>query len=126
MPHRSRKNVSLTALIDVVFILLMFFMLTSTFNPITSMALSSSQEDTSDSNSEPQLILVYANGDLKLLTERLQRTSEAALISQLNPEHAVVISAEETATLQQIVRVSSVLNHGGVDFTIGQPFGATL
>ena len=126
MPHRSRKNVSLTALIDVVFILLMFFMLTSTFNPITSMALSSSQEDTSDSNSEPQLILVYANGDLKLLTERLQRTSEAALISQLNPEHAVVISAEETATLQQIVRVSSLLNHGGVDFTIGQPFGAPL
>ncbi|MBL4900017.1 MAG: biopolymer transporter ExbD, partial [Colwellia sp.] len=66
---RVKKTISLTALIDVVFILLMFFMLTSTFIKWHSVTLQTSAAGSTITSDEvkTQLIILHENNELSLL-----------------------------------------------------------
>lgn len=120
---RRRRPISLTALIDVVFILLMFFMLTSTFSQWQALSLTSASADSHATTSEPQLVLIYADGRLRVLHETLSPLlSHGTLAAALTHGVPVVISAEESATLQQITAVAAVLGGAEVSYSIGQPF----
>ena len=120
---RRRRSISLTALIDVVFILLMFFMLTSTFSQWQALSLTSASADTHAQTSEPQLVLIYADGRLRVLRDSLSpMLTHGTLIAALTAGVPTVISAEESATLQQITTVAAVLGSAGVNYSIGQPF----
>ncbi|MDO6805130.1 biopolymer transporter ExbD, partial [Wenyingzhuangia sp. 1_MG-2023] len=62
-PRRARP-ISLTALIDVVFILLMFFMLTSSFTQWLTMPLASQSASSEPAETEelPQLLVLHQDG----------------------------------------------------------------
>ena len=66
LPPRSSKKLGLTALIDVVFILLMFFMLTSSFIQWRSFDLTTrgNTVQTSAATTEPALLIVHEDGSL--------------------------------------------------------------
>ena len=120
---RRRRSISLTALIDVVFILLMFFMLTSTFSQWQGLSLTSASADSHAATSEPQLVLIYADGRLRVLHDSLSPVlTHGSLVTALTAGVPTVISAEESATLQQITAVAAVLGGAGVSYSIGQPF----
>lgn len=61
-----RKALSLTALIDVVFILLMFFMLTTSFTREKQFELASPVASSDAQGQTPRQLLLQANGELAL------------------------------------------------------------
>lgn len=64
LPKRRKQSISLTALIDVVFILLMFFMLTSSFTKFSAVEMQSSLAASVLSDSKPQLLRLSVGGQL--------------------------------------------------------------
>ncbi len=76
---RRQRAISLTPLIDVVFILLLFFMLSSSFVQWRQVNLSAAQA--SESNSQPlnRLRLLSANGDFEYAGQHYQMSDVAAL-----------------------------------------------
>ena len=104
-----RKSISLTALIDVVFILLMFFMLTSSFQHFNTVEISQSPGGgTSLEEAKPHFLLLYADGSVRWSEDTarwpLARVNGAfmapareATSMTLIPEHAVTVQQMITA-----------------------------
>ena len=59
---RRRAPLSLTALIDIVFILLMFFMVTTSFTPLRSITLTQGVSESSKSDELPNFLLLREDG----------------------------------------------------------------
>ena len=64
LPQRRKQSISLTALIDVVFILLMFFMLTSSFTKFSAVEMQSALAASTISSTKPQVVRLSVNGQL--------------------------------------------------------------
>lgn len=122
---RKGKKISLTALIDVVFILLMFFMLTSTFSQWKALPLPAAKASATASNELPALILVYSNGDIRVLKDSLSPVLESFedVLTTVG-DKAIVISAEENANVKSILSLVDQLNASVRTFTLGQPFAS--
>ena len=65
LPVRRHSRQSLTPLIDVIFLLLLFFMLSSTFSRYSEVSISGSGSAASPA-AQPDVILAIANDELKL------------------------------------------------------------
>jgi biopolymer transport protein ExbD len=122
---RKGKKISLTALIDVVFILLMFFMLTSTFSQWKSLPLPAAKASAATSDELPALILVYSNGDIRVLKDSLSPVLESfeEVLTNVG-DKAIVISAEESAKVKSVLSLVDQLNASVRTFTLGQPFAS--
>ncbi|MCE2487661.1 MAG: biopolymer transporter ExbD [Desulfurellaceae bacterium] len=110
-----RRAVSLTALIDVVFILLMFFMLTSTFSrwkavdfhfPVAGPELSSQQ---------PQTMILHENGALSLNGQPfpVPPPDGPRQGGRLDATRPVVVFPEAETRLQTIISVFEQLQAAG-------------
>ena len=111
---RTKKAISLTALIDVVFILLMFFMLTSTFIKWHKFELQTAtagnQVAVPQSKADSQLIIIRENEQFSLVTTALVNnkheqtfSSLAQLIETLDTKVATVLLPEANIEVQQIM-----------------------
>lgn len=121
---RRRKPISLTALIDVVFILLMFFMLTSSFSQWKTVSLDAAANALSTPARPPELLVVDAAGQIRRLPER-RLEPLADLIQSLPADAAVVLLPEADTPVQQIVNGLSALQAQGISgVTLGQPLPA--
>lgn len=102
-----RRTISLTPLIDVVFILLLFFMLTSTFIRWQQMELAVAASSTqSESPPHPPLVAqLYPDGDLRVDGQRFSSADDAALAALLSgtAHSLVIVQADESSRIQQIV-----------------------
>lgn len=112
-----RRAVSLTALIDVVFILLMFFMLTSTFSrwkavdfhfPVAGPELSPEL-----SSQQPQAMILHANGALSL-NGRPFSVSPPGDSGGLDATRPVVVFPEADTRLQMIISAFEQLQAAGI------------
>ena len=117
-PARRRSPIGLTPLIDVVFILLLFFMLASSLTRLHAVALQSQSADGESGDSPPALLLrVHADGELDLNGEPLA-TSElnATLASWLTrrPDLSVIVQPADRVNLQALLRVFDQLAEAGV------------
>lgn len=114
--YNSRRNrISLTPLIDVVFILLMFFMLTSSFTREKQLELSApvaSQEQ--QVVTEVERLVVDASGGLESVRSMGQELSDDRLRELLAGGHPVVLQPHREATVQHIVSAMSRLRELGV------------
>lgn len=104
LPLRRQRAISLTPLIDVVFILLLFFMLSSSFVQWRQIDLSAAQA--SESNAQPinRLRLLSANGDFEYAGQQYQMNDVTALRALVGEaEQAVfvieVLSGVKTQTM---------------------------
>ncbi|MEM1144587.1 MAG: biopolymer transporter ExbD [Pseudomonadota bacterium] len=112
---RQKSLISLTPLIDVVFILLVFFMLASSFLDWQTLSLdATSAAKTAVSEAEPFIIRV--NGDSLILSQQplsLEATVAAAI--QREPVTKTVnLQPVGDTTVQQIVAVLDALSQAGV------------
>lgn len=117
-PARRRTLISLTPLIDVVFILLVFFMLASSFLDWRSIALSTPVETRAGVAVEGALLVeVGADGRLRLSGETLD---EAALVARLaarvvaRPGRRVLLRAERGVALQRTVALLDRIAGAGI------------
>jgi len=114
-----RKSISLTALIDVVFILLMFFMLTSSFQHFNTVELSqSSGESNSAQEAEPQFLLLYADGSVRWSNETAQwplTRVNGAFMAPAREASSMTLIPEHDVTVQQMITALEKVKSLGFD-----------
>lgn len=113
-PKNKRAIVNLTPLIDVVFILLIFFMLASSFAEwqFIELAVGEADEMRMDSLST-SVIKIKPNGVYELNDKQMEVNEIIALVKQRclnNSEHPVVIQPYDGVALQSLVTLLGELN----------------
>ena len=117
---QSRRRVSLdiSPLLDVVFLLLIFFLVTTTFMPDASMELEL-PESTTATQSEvvPTMVTVGEDGGVQIdgdsvSIEELERTVAALLPEE---REKITVRADARVDYGVIVRIIDALRNAGVD-----------
>lgn len=124
--YPRRRPISLTPLIDVVFILLMFFMLTSTFTRWKAVDLRLPIASSDAGPKKPQALLLHTDGSLSLRGRPFQLPdpdAKAALSAALDPARPVVVFPESDTRVQTIISTFERLTAAGVS---GAVLGAAL
>lgn len=120
--RRRRALISLTPLIDVVFILLVFFMLASSFLDWRAIDLSAPAEAAAGSSMEGVLLVEIRNDGLRLSGESLALEDLVLEIEARvaeNPEQRVLVRPAEGVTLQEAVEVlDRVAKAGASDLSL--------
>lgn len=110
--RRDELKIELTPLIDVVFLLLIFFMVSTTFDKTNKLAVQlpeASSEPTLETKQERIEITVDAKGQLYLNEQELvntdldtvRRTLQKATLK--NPEIPILVSADKSAPFQAVI-----------------------
>lgn len=113
----SSPMIGLTPLIDVVFILLIFFMLASSFLDWKGFEMSVSITDgktTSQSDVRPVTVNVDANGGLSINSEAVSLSNLAPTLVRDYAGSPVRLRPINGASLQHLIDVMDALGRGGV------------
>ncbi|SDS17212.1 outer membrane transport energization protein ExbD [Halopseudomonas xinjiangensis] len=117
---RKPQKISLTALIDVVFILLMFFMLTSTFSQWKAVDFQSPVASTEPSLKKPDVLILSADGSLRMADgSHAFNAGEAVGAGAFATDAVLVLLPEADARVQIIVSRLEELKGLGLAVTMG-------
>lgn len=115
---KSMRNLPLTAMIDVVFILIIFFMLTTSFMRYESMELllpSAGGGKVADAKDVARIIINNDNtisfGQRKIGEQELNHTLESLLAQ--NPNRRVVVFTDDHVSMQKLVSVMDMVTIAG-------------
>ena len=120
--RRDEVNLDITPLIDVVFLLLIFFMVSTTFehNSEINITLPSSSKEVTEAKPDAVNIGLDSQGnvyinDKALVNAQLEtiKTALSAALVGLN-EPPIIISADSNATHQSVVRVMDAARQLGL------------
>ena len=118
----KRKNaISLTPLIDVVFILLLFFMLTSSFVPwrIVDTPLSVASQEQTPAQEKDNLILTLKQNDQQVWVDgQAINFNDQSVFQNLVADHnegVFIIKAEDGVTLQSLMDLADRLKLNGAN-----------
>ena len=121
-PHLNKKSArfDLTPLIDVVFLLLIFFMLTTTFVNLESrVKVNLPSGDFAAAESSENIIVtitenntIYLNGKL---IDPLKLTESVAAEIKEEPERTVVLEADTNVLHGKVIRVMDLIKKGGAE-----------
>jgi biopolymer transport protein ExbD len=118
MPRSRRRLIGLTPLIDVVFILLLFFMLASQFNQWRAVTVSAAGRLADGGAAPAMLVRVHGDGRLDLNGEPLASHSLAERLRQAlsrEPDLSVQIESADAVSLQDLVSVFDQLHAAGIE-----------
>lgn len=108
---KRRKRLSMTSLIDVIFLLLLFFMLTSTFSKYGEIELTSAgQGSAAQSDAQPHFLSLL-DGSLLLngLPVDLAELADTLQVDDAATDQLVLISLSEQTTSQMLVDTLATL-----------------
>jgi len=112
---RRRSSISLTALIDVVFILLLFFMLSSQFVRWQSLDIPLAQNSPVQTDVQPLILVVSDTGELlqgeASVGPGIQCQTQVA--GWLDATRPVIVRPQASASGQQILGALDCLRSGG-------------
>ncbi len=114
---RRRSAISLTPLIDVVFILLVFFMLASSFLDWRAIGLNAPGKSAAGTSMEGTLLVEIRRDGLRLAGQVMKLPALAAQIGEKireKPDRKVVVSPDKGVVLQDTVAVLDALAAAGV------------
>jgi len=116
-PRRSAVQLPLTSLIDIVFLLLIYFLLTTNFLVDEGIAIKLPQAKAAAPQTEEVItIIVDAAGDAYIENQKI---SPAALFDRLqalmgpNRDEMVVVRADRTVMLNRVVKVMDIAKAAG-------------
>lgn len=117
---RRRPRIGMTALIDVVFILLMFFMLTSSFNQWKAVDFRSPVAVENQSADAAQLVVLGVDGTLRLVASGVDIAAGASVNAELfESGQPVVILPEAKVSVQNIITQLERLRVLGLSVSLG-------
>jgi len=111
--YKVKKRLALTSLIDIIFLLLLFLMLTSTFSKFSEIELSIASTASEKSVSEKILFLRVSEVAVNLNTDEVQINSLSKSIRSLsgNTKASLVISLDQDVTSQRLVDILGIVNN---------------
>ncbi len=114
MGHRSykvKKRLALTSLIDIIFLLLLFLMLTSTFSKFSEIELSVDATAAESNVSEKILFLRISAFRIDLNSDEVQINSLSKSIKSFtkNTKASLVISMDQDVTSQRLVDILGIV-----------------
>lgn len=122
--HRHKKasqqaEIDMTPMLDIVFIMLIFFIVTTSFVKESGIEVNPPQAQTSQKQDNATIfVAINADGDVwidnRLMDIRSVRTVIARLHAQ-NPEGAVVIQSDENARTKALVSVMDQIRLAGIE-----------
>lgn len=114
----EEQAIDLTPMLDVVFIMLIFFIVTASFIKETGIEVNRPDASTAQSKDNASiLIALNGNGEIWIDKRRIDVRAVRPNIERLraeNPEGAVVIQADEKATADTIIKVMDAAREAGV------------
>ncbi len=114
--HIRRRRLSLTSLIDVIFLLLLFFMLSSTFSKFSEVELAAASAGAAGTSDVQRSFLQLGEDTLSLNGEDIAPEALADRFGQTAPDAeaiSVIISMQDGVTAQRLTDILAVLR--GID-----------
>ena len=113
-------KISLTPVIDVVFILLIFFMLASNFNKVGEVNMDMTKESTNSSKEDIKIIKLLVRQDETVLSEgKMYEDNE--ILSMINlaienaAKYAIILTTEDDVTYQRFLNIISYLKNNKLE-----------
>jgi biopolymer transport protein ExbD len=113
----DHSDVDLTPMLDVVFILLIFFVVTATFLKESSLGVNTPEGDTSGPPGDAILIQVNASNEFYVDQRRVDPNALRSLIAQKhaeNPELGVTVRMHESSRAEYYVLVADAARQASV------------
>ena len=107
-------RISLTPVIDVVFILLIFFMLASNFNKVGEINMDMTKESNTSSEEDIKIIKLLVRQDETILSEG-KVYDDNELLSMLNlaikdtPKYSIILTSKDDVTYQRFLSLIGYL-----------------
>ncbi len=120
--HRDEPEINLIPFIDVLLVVLIFLMLSTTYSKFTELQLTLPVANVEQQRNRPQEIIVSvaADGRYAINKNALADTSVAALtqglagLAQSRPDSVLIISADATAPHQAVISVMEAARRTGL------------
>ena len=122
LSEEEEAKIDLTPMLDVVFIMLIFFIVTASF--INEMALDANKPpdvDVVDTESKAITIVIRANDDIEIDKLTVDRRAVAAQIIRRkaeNPKAAISILAHSKSRADTVVSVANAIKEAGIDESV--------
>ena len=118
--HRDEPEINLIPFIDVLLVILIFLMLSTTYSKFTELQLTLPVADAEQQRDRPKevIVSVMADGRYAVGKAALEDRSVAALAAALgnaaDKDSIIIISADATATHQSVVTVMEAARRAGL------------
>ena len=116
--QEEEAEINMTPMLDVVFIMLIFFIVTANFIKEPGLEINRPESDTSETQENAAiLIAVGASGEIWMDGRRIDARQVKANVVKLladNPQGSVVIQADEKAMADTIIKVMDGSREAGV------------
>jgi biopolymer transport protein ExbD len=114
----AQAEIQMTPLIDMVFILLIFFVVTTSFVSETGLDIQRPQSSSSETLSHENVpVAIDANGRITVDGQRVGPLSIRPILQKklrMQPELAVVLVADKTISVDRVVRVMDEIRAAGI------------
>ncbi len=113
-------KISLTPVIDVVFILLIFFMLASNFNKVGQLEMDTTKESNQVKNDDMKVIKLLVRQDETVISEgKIYDDKELISMIQLaiknSENYSIILTAKDNVTYHRYLNLMSYLKANGLD-----------
>ena len=118
VPYDDQSEINLSPMLDVVFIMLIFFIVTASFIKESGAKVNKPSADTFEKKPKATILLAINDKDEIWLDRRkLDPRAVKANLSRLrseNPEGEVIVQADEESTAETVMKVVEALKDAGI------------
>jgi biopolymer transport protein ExbD len=122
-PGAEQPDINLTSLIDVVFLLLIFFMITTTFQHSTALKVALPEADSAADTDEPDMVMLSISADGRFaLDDDLLDGDDVDLVRdaltrrwRATPDATLVINADAETAHRHVVTALDAASGAGID-----------
>jgi len=117
MPSDSQPEINMSPMVDMIFLLLIFFMVTTVFTKDAGIGIARPSAESASSLPEEALVLTLSeNGEIRHSGQLYQLTQIPALIKeQLNGKGAVTIIADKTTSTGLTIQLIDQCRLAGIE-----------
>lgn len=119
LPAPEETELDMTPMLDIVFIMLIFFIVTTSFVKESGVTVNSPQAETASQQENANIfIAITATGEVWIDSRPVDPRSVRAIVARLhadNPEGSVIIQSDEEASTRMLVDVMDQVRLAGVE-----------
>ncbi len=119
LPAEAETELDMTPMLDIVFIMLIFFIVTTSFVKESGVTVSTPQAESASQQENANIfIAITADGEVWIDRRPVDPRSVRAIVARLhadNPEGSVIIQSDEEASTRMLVDVMDQVRLAGVE-----------